>query len=502
MISKQKEAEILRYAHAEKWRVNTIAQQLGVHSSVVTRVLEQNGLPRAERQGGPSILDDYLPLILETLQQFPDLPASRLYAMAVERGFNGGPSHFRSRVAELRPRPIPEAYLRLQTLPGEQSQVDWAHFGTLVVGKAVRKLMAFVMVLSWSRRIYLQFFPDARMSSFLQGHVGAFNAWEGIPRVLLYDNLKSAVLERHGNAIHFHPTLLEFSAHYRFEPRPVGVRKGNEKGRVERAIRYIRDNFWPAREWRDLDDLNQQARQWCDQTTMARPCPQNRSMNVAQAFAEEQPRLITLPEHEYPTDERIEVKVGKTPYVRFDQNDYSVPHTYVKSTLLLMASPKQVRLFSGGNEVAMHPRSYDKGEQIEDDSHIEGLVAAKRAARQHQGQNRLIASVPHAQQLLIEAAGRGDSLAVIVRTLLQLLDSYGAQELNEAVQDALSRGVPHPNAVQQALERRRDERHEPPPTSITLPHQPALQKVVVEPHDLALYDQINAPTTPTEEIEP
>jgi transposase len=125
MISKQKEAEILRYAHAEKWRVNTIAQQLGVHNSVVTRVLEQNGLPRAERQGGPSILDDYLPLILETLQQFPDLPASRLYAMAVERGYHGGPSHFRSRVSELRPRPIPEAYLRLQTLPGEQGQIDW-----------------------------------------------------------------------------------------------------------------------------------------------------------------------------------------------------------------------------------------------------------------------------------------------------------------------------------------------------------------------------------------
>jgi hypothetical protein len=151
--------------------------------------------------------------------------------MVRERGYRGSPDHFRHLIACHRPRPRAEAYLRLRSLPGEPAQVDWGHFGHLDIGRAQRPLMAFVMVLSHSRQIFLRFFPDARMESFLRGHVGAFTAWGGVPRVLLYDNLKSAVLERRGDAIRFHPTLLGFAGHYRYEPRPVAVARGNEKGR-------------------------------------------------------------------------------------------------------------------------------------------------------------------------------------------------------------------------------------------------------------------------------
>jgi len=133
------------------------------------------------------------------------------------------------------------------------------------------------LVLSWSRRPFLRFFLDARMASFLRGHEAAFRAWGGLPRVLLYDNLRSAVLERQGDAIRFHPLLLEFAAHYRFEPRPVAVARGNEKGRVERTIRYIRDSFFAARGWHDLDDLNAQAEAWCLGPAADRPCPEDPS---------------------------------------------------------------------------------------------------------------------------------------------------------------------------------------------------------------------------------
>ncbi len=155
----------------------------------------------------PSQIDAYLPFIHETLKKFPSLTASRLYAMVCERGYRGNHHHFRHLISVHRPRPITEAYLRLRTLPGEQGQVDWAHFDHLQIGRARRPLMAFVMVLSWSRQIYLRFFLDARMDSFLAGHAGAFEAWSGLPRVLLYDNLKSAVLERQGDAIRFNPQL-------------------------------------------------------------------------------------------------------------------------------------------------------------------------------------------------------------------------------------------------------------------------------------------------------
>src|SRR5204863_9116365 len=138
--------------------------------------------------------------------------------------------HFRTIVARFRPRPAAEAFLRLRTLPGEQAQVDWGHFGYLTIGRARRPLLAFVLVLSWSRQIALRFFLSARMADFLRGHVAAFDLLSGVPKTLLYDNLKSAVIERVGDAIRLNSTLLELSAHYRLEPRPVAPARGNEKG--------------------------------------------------------------------------------------------------------------------------------------------------------------------------------------------------------------------------------------------------------------------------------
>ena len=154
--------------------MGTIARQLHVHHSTVRRVLAQAGLPQAGPPPRPSQIDLYLPFIRQTLETFPTLTASRLYAMARERGYRGSPDHFRHLIACHRTRPKAEAYLRLRSLPGEQAQVDWARVGHLQIGRARRPLMAFVMVLSYSRQIFLRFFLDARMESFLRGHVGAF----------------------------------------------------------------------------------------------------------------------------------------------------------------------------------------------------------------------------------------------------------------------------------------------------------------------------------------
>lgn len=312
-IRKEIEAKILRYHFVDQWRVGTIATQLGIHHSVVDRVLSQAGMPKVERSPRASIIDPYLPFIIETLKTFPTLTAARLYDMAKQRGYPGGPSLFRQRISQLRPRKQPEAYLRLKTLLGEQGQVDWGHFGHLQIGKAERPLMAFVMVLSWSRQIFLRFYPNAQMENFLRGHVNAFEAWNGLPQVLLYDNLKSAVLERQGDAICFHPTLLALSAHYRFEPRPVALARGNEKGRVERAIRYIRDNFFAGRDWQTVDELNAQANEWCQGVSANRRCSQNQELLVKEVFLQEQPRLTTLPDNPFDTRERQIVRAQKTP---------------------------------------------------------------------------------------------------------------------------------------------------------------------------------------------
>jgi transposase len=484
------EAQILRYYHVEKWRVGTIARQLHVHHGTVTRVLAQAGLPRTNPPRRRSQVEPYLPFILETLQKFPALTASRLYAMVRERGYRGGPDHFRHIVAWHRPRPPAEAYLRLRTLPAEMIQCDWGHFNHLTIGRARRPLMAFVMVLSYSRQIFLRFFLDARMENFLRGHVAAFSAWNGCGRIVLYDNLRSAVLERQGDAIRFHPTMLAFAAHYRFEPRPVAVARGNEKGRVERAVRYVRDSFFAARQFSDLDDLNRQAEDWCNGIAADRPCPEKKEVTVREAFAEEASKLLPLPDTPFPLTERVPVKVGKTPYVRFDLNDYSVPHTKVQRLLTVLADPDTVRIVDGAEVLACHPRSYDKGAQIEDPAHLQALVNDKRAARRHRGADRLATAAPAAHTLLQGAATRGDNLGAITAELLRLLDCYGAAELDAAIREALERGVPHPNAVRLALERRREQRNEAPPVAVELPDHIKSRDAAVRPHRLETYDQL------------
>jgi len=490
MISRALEAEILRLHHAEGWPVGTIATQLRLHHGTVRRVLAQAGVPAPAPAVRAMLVDPYRAFILQTLEKYPSLRASRLYTMVRERGYPGAPDHFRAVVAQLRPRPAAEAYLRLRTLPAEQGQVDWAFFGKMRIGRALRPLMAFVMVLSYSRMTFLRFYLNAAMGSFLRGHVQAFAFFESCPRVLLYDNLKSAVLERSGDAIRFHPRLLELAAHYHFQPRPVAVARGNEKGRVERTIRFARDAFFAARSYRDLEDLNAQALAWCIGQAADRPCPEDRQRSVREVFTSERAHLLGLPENPFPTDELLSVEVGKTPYVRFDLNDYSVPHHHVRRTLTVLASEHTVRIVDGNELIATHARSFDRAAQIEDPAHIEALVSHKRAARAHRAQDRLHHSAPSAGALFLRAGNRGAHLGSLTRGLLQLLDTHGAQALERAIQAALAQDAVHLGAVRHFIDQHARAEALVPPIAVALPADPRVRELSVCPHSLHDYDQL------------
>ena len=443
MIGQQKEAEILRLYHAERWPVGTIARQAHVHPSTVRRVLAQRGVEGAATPVRPAMITPFLPFVVETLAKYPGLRASRLFAMVKARGYPGAPDHFRSLVARHRPRRVAEAFLRLRTLPGEQAQVDWGHFGHLTIGRAKRPLYAFVMVLSYSRQVFLSFSLSAAMPSFLRGHVDAFEAFGGVPRVLLYDNLKSAVLERAGEAIRFHPTLLALAGHYRFEPRPCAPARGNEKGRVERAIRYIRDNFFAARSFAGVTDLNEQARVWTAGEAASRRCPEDRARSVGEVFAEERGALFGLPSTPFEADERLEVEAGKTPYVRFDLNDYSIPHTHVRKTLAVVASRERVRVLDGQSLLAEHVRHWGRDHVVEDAAHVAALVAHKRRSKEAYGLGRLHHVLPSSRALLANAARDGRPLGPLVAGLLRQVEHEGAEAVEAAVAEALAHDAPH-----------------------------------------------------------
>jgi hypothetical protein len=393
-------------------------------------------------------------------------------------------------VAPYRPTSTTEAYLRLKTLPAEQAQVDWGHFGKLTIGHAQRDLLAFVIVLSYSRRIFLRFFLGQQTENFLRGHESAFNAWGGVVRAVLYDNLKSAVLERRGDAIRFNPLLLDFARHYRFAPRPVAVARGNEKGRVERAISYVRRAFFMARRFRSVDDLNRQAQAWCDGPACQRRWVEDDRLTVAQAFEKERPLLLPLPPAPFPTDERRERTVGKTPYVRFDHNDYSVPHELARQTVVVMASLDTVRILDRGQVVAEHRRCFDRRRQIEDPAHIERLVEHKRQARAHRGLDRLAAAAPASRELLTRMAQRGANLGTATARLLVLLEEFGAARLEQAIREAIEKDIPHHHAVRQILERKRRAEGRSPTLPVELPDDPRVRELTVRPHTLESYDAL------------
>ena len=300
-MSPECRSDILRYFHVEKWPIGTIARHFNLHASTVKRALHQEGVERTSIIRRASAIDPYLPFIHAQLLAYPDLRSTRLWTMVRERGYPGGKEHFRALIGQVRPRKPAEAFLRLTVLPGEQGQVDWAHFGRIDCDGASRPLMAFVMVLSHSRRIFLRFYRSSVTAVFLRAHVAAFQEFGGIPRCCLYDNLKSAVLERQGDAIRFNPQLIELATHYRFEARPVAVRKGNQKGRVERAIRYVRDNFFAARSYASLEDLNAQAHAWCTGDADDRKHPDFAPRTVKEVFTDEQALLLPLPDNAFCT---------------------------------------------------------------------------------------------------------------------------------------------------------------------------------------------------------
>jgi transposase len=488
MVSPETCVQIRHYFYAEHWKIGTIARELGIHPDAVRHAIGSANFNRAASLR-PSILDPYLEFVRQTLDQHPRLRATRLYQMIRERGYAGSVVQLRRAVARLRP-PVREAFLRLHTFPAEQAQVDWAHFGQVAVGRAHRTLSCFVATLSYSRALYLEFFFDQTMENFLRGHVHAFQNWAGQPRVILYDNLRSAVLERRGSEIHFHPRLMELCAHYHFVARPCQVRAGNQKGRVERAIRYVRDSFWAGRRFTTLAECNRQALAWRDQVAHQRRWPGDDRRTVEQAFGEEQPRLLPHPIHPFSTDLVVPVRSAKTIYVRFDRNDYSIPPEAVGRQLTLVASDTLVRILEGTAEIARHVRTYDRHQLVLDPAHQQALLNAKRKAFDATPTGRLAQAVPESETLLDQAFAQGESAGSQTAQLVKLLDLYGAAALRRAIREALDRNTPRASSVAFLLRRQRRSESSPAPLMVDLSRHPEAQAIDVQPPDLETYDEL------------
>jgi hypothetical protein len=259
---------------------------------------------------------------------------------------------------------------------------------------------------------------------------------------------------------------------------------------VERAIRFVRDRFFAARTFKDLDHLNAQATTWCQEEAALRGCPEDRERSVRAVFTEERSYLLPLPDNPFPTEERVEGIARKTPYLRFDLNDYTIPHTHLGRPLEILATLDRVRIVEGYQTLADHPRCFDRGQQIEEPAHLEALVAHKRAGRAHRALDRLHHAAPGSKILFKLAAEHGVSLGVLTRGLLQILDTHGADALAQAIDAALAENAAHLSGVRHFIDAHLAARGAPPPIAVTLPNDPRVH-ITVRAHDLHDYEQLH-----------
>ena len=481
------ENEIRRLHDVERWKRGTIVAELDVHSDVVARVLDpgrDRALVFAPRS---SLVDPFESFIDETLKAHPRLRATRLYDMIRMRGYDGGIAILRRHIAAVRPIPRGEVYLRVERLIGEQAQVDWAHVGTLRVTGGTRPLWVFVMVLAYSRAMWAELVFDLTVESLRRSLVRAASFFGGVTRQWLFDNPKTVVLARHGDAVRYHPGLLEISGALRVQPRLCRPRRPTDKGGVERANRFLRDRFFAARVITSIEDGNRQLLDFIRDIADARPHPRFRERTVAEVFAEEKERLLALPATLPETDLVAPANVDTTAFVRFATNVYSVPPRYARETITLVASDHGVRLLDGEKVVARHERSWGKHQRVEDPEHRRELLEQKRAGRIPKMRDRLLAQVAGIDALYMRWVDLGRNVGLMTARTGKLLDLYGAEILAKAVVDVLARGLHDPGALALRCEQARRAAGAPMPITLELgAHVPDRD---VTPHDLGQYDR-------------
>jgi transposase len=480
------EAEIRRLFFAEHWKIGTVEAELGVHADVVRRVAGLLSDKRVLPLPQPRKVEPFVAFIDETLARHPRLRATRLYDMLRPRGYTGSVSTLREHVALVRPAPRSEVFLRTEPMVGEQAQIDWAYVGPREVPGGQRALWIFVMVLASSRAMWGEFVWDLSAWSLRRSLVRATNYFGGTTRQWLFDNPRTIVLERHGDAVRFHPMLLELAGQMHVQPRLCGVRKPQQKGRVERAVRYLRERLLAGRNILDVASGNRVMLEFLEQIAHRRPHPVHRDRSVADLFAEERARLLPLPSPRPELDQIVPVTADKTAFVHFDTNLYSVPSVYGRRALTLVADDTRVRLLDGEEEVARHDRSWGRRQRVESYQHRLEILADKRRARDLKGRDRLHAIVPEIDVLMARWVAAGRNVGSMVGRTIHLLDLYGDTLLAQAVTELVARGTHDPGALAILCEQRRREADKPVPLEVLLGDHVPDRDVV--PHDLGGYD--------------
>lgn len=460
-----------------------IARELGLAPSTVRGWLKQPYRPRRTGRR-PSRLDPFKGRIMGWLQQHR-YSAVQILALLREEGYAGGITTLKLYLQQVRPRKT-EAYLTLSFAPGECAQVDWGSWETIEVGQSRRRLSFFVMVLGYSRMMYVEFALGQSQEHFLTCHRHAFEFFGGVPARIMCDNCKTAVLSHpHGVPPLLNARYADFAAHYGFEVRACNVRKAHEKGIVENGVGYVKHNFLSGRPLTQFASLNPAIAFWLEQTANVRLHGRTRQRPV-DLFHAEKPALKALPPHPYDCATVVPVLVNSQFHIRIEGNRYSVPAAYAGRRLLMKLLPESLSVYDGPTLVAEHVRSYDRGGDFELPDHARPVLERKRKADEQHLFKRFLALSPRAGEYHRQLAERKISWRLHVRKIVALSEVYGAEKVARAMDDALVYQAFSSDYIANILEQR--ERRLPEPGPLRLLRKADQLDLDLPDPDLSIYE--------------
>ena len=434
-----------------------------------------------------SKLDAFKGQIVRWLDAHP-YSAQQIFQRLTEAGYGGGITIVKDYVHRIRPRRQP-AFLKLDFQPGECAQIDWGSYGTVRVGNTTRRLSFFLMVLCYSRRMYLEFTVSQEMEFFLACHENAFAAFGSVPARLMVDNLKSAVLERLvGAAPVFNPKYLDFSRHWAFEITPCNVASGWEKGRVENGVGYVKKNFLAGQEFIDFSAVQPAAQLWVDTVADVRVHGATR-LRPVDMFEQERAHLKRLNPVGFDLARVRTVSVNKQFRVALDSNTYSVPSRHVGQRLTLKAWADRVCIYAHDQLVARHPRSMQRHQDIEHPDHAQQLVLQRKSAREQRLLAQFLALSPRAQAYREGLEAKRVNARVHLRQILALAEMHGREAVARAIDDGLELAAFSAEYIAHILAARRRIGAEP--AALQLTRRADLLELEIPAPDLSIYDRIS-----------
>lgn len=354
-----------------------IARQTGYDRKTVRKYLLEEEEPKYSNANRASKLDCYKDYIRDRLKEVPEVSNRRLLREIKAGGYSGGRSILSEFTKPLREETRKEAVIRFETMPGEQSQVDWSPFGTIEDYGIKKRLYCFSMVLGFSRCLYIEFTTSQDILIFLRCHQNAFQYFGGYTGTILYDNLKTVVLSRCEGNIQWNPKFMDFAGFYGFQPKLCRLYRAKTKGKVERPFPYIRRDFFIGTKFEGVDDLNEKRLSWLNNIANTRVHGTTKEVPFERLKKE---NLLPLKDRLYDTSFVGPRKVSPDCFISYEGNRYSVPYQHSRKSLTIRVDKERIKIYADGRDepVATHSIFKGKGKDISDPKHFEGLKVKQK----------------------------------------------------------------------------------------------------------------------------